>query len=207
MKKLTPAVDLLLPSIEAIRQNLLNYFVLSVLPLLLMTYGSRNAETIGSMVTPFSVAGVLLSFLFISPLYYVMNKASKGEQVQLTEAFTKGYKFFWRLLGLSIVFGFLLIFGLILFIIPGIIVLRRYYLSFYYLVDQDLDIKTAMKKSANSSKQNYMAVYSIIGVSLLFGFFGIIPGIGTVIGTIMQFLYSVAPALRYQEMKKAYPKA
>ncbi len=149
-----------------------------------------------------SISGSVLSLLFFAPLTYTINKTSQGKQVGIDEALTSGLKYFWRLLGLSIVFGFMFLIGLLLFIVPGIIVLRRYYLSFYYLVDKDLDIKTAMKKSAKASELNKGAIYGVIGVSLLFGLFGIFPGIGTIIGTILQFLYSVAPGLRYQEMRK-----
>lgn len=200
--KITPAADLLIPSIEVIRNNLLTYFVLSVIPLLLTTFGTANAKTVADFFSPVMFLGVLLSMLFFAPLSYTQTKTAQGKETSLGQAFSKGYHYFWRLLGLSIVFGVMLTIGFFLFIIPGIIVLRRYFLSFYYLIDKDLDIKTAMRKSAASSVKNSWAIYGVLGVGLLFGLFGLIPGIGTIIGVILQFLYSVAPALRYHEMKK-----
>lgn len=203
-KKITPAIDLLLPSMNVIKQNPLTYFVLSVIPMLLVTVGTKEATTLNDLITPLSAIGSLLSIIFFAPLTYTMLKTAKGKNVELSEAFRKGLPFFWRLLALSIILGFLILGGLLLLIVPGIIVLRRYYLSFYYLIDGNLDVKQAMKKSAESSKKNSGAIYGIIAISILFGFTGVIGGLGVAVGTILQFLYSVAPALRYTEMKKVY---
>lgn len=203
-KTLTPAIDLLLPSIEIIKNNLPVYFLLSVVPSLLVTIGTRDTNDITELLTPIGVVGSLLGLMFMAPLIYTQNRTAKGKIVTIGESLRKGYKFFWRLIGLALVFSLLLIVGFILFIIPGFIVLRRYFLSFYYLVDKDLSIKEAMKKSAASSAKNSLAIYGVVAVMLIFTLFTNIPAVGAIFGAILQFLYSVAPALRYHEMRKAY---
>src|SRR6185436_11176005 len=90
-------------------------------------------------------------------------------------------KFGPRLIGLGIIVGLMLLGGFLLFIIPGLIVLRRYYLSPYYLVDKDLTIGEAMKQSAADSKKYSQYIWSVIGVSVLLSFTGIIPLIGVLL--------------------------
>ncbi len=208
--KISSAIDLLIPSIDVIKNNLLTFFVLSVVPSLLSILGTKRVENptsfadIAKTITPLSLLGSLLAFLFFAPLIYTLVNTTKGKHVNLLEAFSKGYHYFFRLIGLLFIFATLMIVGFIFFIIPGIIVIRRYFLSFYYLVDQNMSIKDAMTKSAGITIQNSMAIYSVMGIMLIFGLFASIPGVSAVIGYIFQFLYSVAPALRYQEMKQVY---
>jgi len=208
--KISSAIALLIPSIDVIKNNLLTFFVLSVIPSLLSILGTKRVENptsfadIVKTITPLSLLGSLLAFIFFAPLIYTLVNTTKGKHVNLLEAFSKGYRYFFRLIGLLFIFATLMIVGFIFFIIPGIIVIRRYFLSFYYLVDQNMSIKDAMTKSAGITIQNSMAIYSVMGIMLIFGLFASIPGVSAVIGYIFQFLYSVAPALRYQEMKQVY---
>src|SRR6185295_10606488 len=110
-------------------------------------------------------------------------------------------KFGPRLLGLGIVVGLMLIGGFLLLVIPGLIVLRRYYLSPYYLVDKDLTIGEAMKQSAADSKPNSQAIWAVIGVSVLLSLTGVVPLIGGILSFVLVSLYSVAAPLRYREIK------
>jgi len=197
----TPAIDLLIPSIQVIRQNLPTYFVLMVLPYLLITYGMKDAVFLSDFFTPIVVVGLVLSLVFYAPLVYTQTHTSAGREVSLAEAFSKGYAYFWRLIGLNIIFGMLVIGGMILFIIPGLIVLRRYYLSFYYLVDKDLSIKNAMEHAAKESKKKPWAIYGILGILFLFTLFGLFSVVGAAISAVLTMLYAVAPALRYQEFQ------
>lgn len=85
--------------------------------------------------------------------------------------------------------------------------LRRYFLSFYYLIDKDCSIKEAMRLSAVSTKKNSSAVYGIVGILFLFYLLGVLGPIGAIAAAILQILYSVAPALRYQEFRSKSFKA
>lgn len=106
------------------------------------------------------------------------------------------------MVGLYIVVGLYILVGLILFIVPGVIFLRRYFLSPYVMLDKKAGIKEAMARSAAISKPYSGSIWGIIGVIVLFELVGIIPYIGWLISFVLSVLYSVAPALRYQELKK-----
>ena len=80
--------------------------------------------------------------------------------------------------------------------------LRRYFLAPYVMLDTNCGIKEAMDKSATMSKPYSRAIWGVIGVMLLIGFINVIPYIGWMVAFVLGMLYSVAPALRYQELKK-----
>jgi uncharacterized membrane protein len=108
----------------------------------------------------------------------------------------------WRLLGLYVVMGLIILVGLILFIIPGLILIRRYFLAPYVMIDKKVSIREALDHSAALSKLNAGSIWGIIGVMILIGMVNIIPIIGGLASFVLGSLYSVAPALRYQELKK-----
>jgi hypothetical protein len=108
----------------------------------------------------------------------------------------------WRLLGLYVAMGLIILVGLILFIIPGLILIRRYFLAPYVMIDKKVSIREALDHSAALSKLNAGSIWGIIGVMILIGMVNIIPIIGGLASFVLGSLYSVAPALRYQELKK-----
>lgn len=204
-----PSFELFNPSVDVIKNNLLVYFVLAVLPILVwvLPYGVIGISEDTSELSPmFLVTGLIASIasLLIYPaLTYTALRTSKGEKVQLNEAFREGYKKFWPLLGTAFLTGIIIFIGILAFIVPGIIMIRRYLLAPYYVLDRDMGITEAMKTSADESKQYSGTIYGILGVNVVFIIISVIPVIGQIIGTILQFLYSVAPALRYHEIKEA----
>jgi len=90
----------------------------------------------------------------------------------------------------------------LLLIVPGVIAIRRYFLAPYLMLDKDLSIREAMKQSAALSKPYSGSIWGIIGVIVLLSLPSIIPVIGWAVSFVLMLLYSVAPALRYQELKK-----
>jgi hypothetical protein len=85
----------------------------------------------------------------------------------------------WRMLGLYILVGLVVLVGFILLIIPGLIMIRRYLLAPYVMLDKKVGISEAM-----------------------IGLLNVIPIIGGLTSFIVGSLYSVAPALRYTQLKK-----
>jgi hypothetical protein len=108
----------------------------------------------------------------------------------------------WRMLGLYLLTGLYVLVGFILLIVPGLIMLRRYFLAPYVMLDKKCSIKEAMDTSAEISKPYSGYVWGVIGVIFLIGLINIIPFIGWIISFIVGMFYSVAPALRYEELKK-----
>jgi hypothetical protein len=129
-------------------------------------------------------------------------KAAEGRRLDFQDLWAVVKQMGWRLLGLYIVTVIIVVVGLFLLIVPGLIFLRRYYLAPYVMIDKNLSIGDALNKSAELSKRNTGAVWGLFGVMLLIGLIGIVPFIGGLVSFVLGSLYSVAPALRYQQLKQ-----
>jgi hypothetical protein len=108
----------------------------------------------------------------------------------------------WRMLGLYLVMFAVILVGFILLVIPGLIMIRRYLLAPYVMLDERVGIREALDKSAELSKLNTGSVWGVIGVLFLIGLLNIIPLVGGLLAFGLGALYSVAPALRYQQLKQ-----
>ncbi len=202
--KLTPSFELLKPSTNIIRDNLLIYFVLAVLPSLILGFQFARFGTNASIILSSGIIIIsIISLLLYPPLIYTYLHTAKGKKVELSESIIESYKHFWPLIGVTILSGMIILLGLLLFIVPGIIMLRRYMLAPFYVMDRNLGITEAMTTSAAESKQYSGPVYGILGVNLVFAIIGVVPVLGQIIASILQILYSVAPAIRYLEIKEA----
>jgi uncharacterized membrane protein len=95
--------------------------------------------------------------------------------------------------------------GLLLLIVPGIIFIRRYFLSHYALIDQDLSTGDSMRTSNELSKGRSMSIFGILGVDILIGIPSFIPFIGSIITFLLQVAYFCAPAIRYEQLKALKP--
>ena len=107
-----------------------------------------------------------------------------------------------KLLGLGIVTIMLLIVGFVLLVVPGVIMLWRLFLAPYILVDKKTKIFDALSISWNMTRGYAWPIYSIILFSFVLALTGLIPIVGSLIAFILATAYAVAPALRYQELKK-----
>lgn len=221
-RKLTGAFDLLSPSAEAFKRNWKAFLLLSLPGILLGVPSTLNGSSqtsytstdqlpinvnlalgIAGLVFVGAIIAIIVGSLIMAALTGLEVEAAKGKQPSGSELWEYAKKYWLRLLGLQILVGLTIFVGFLLLIVPGLIFLRRYYLSSYYLIDQDLSISEAMKRSADQSKPFSGYVWSIIGVAFLFSLTAIVPIAGWITSTILGLLYSVAPALRYFEIKKA----
>ena len=131
-------------------------------------------------------------------------EATEGKALDFTRLWAVVKELWWRMFGLYLLTGLYIFVGLILFIIPGLIMLRRYFLAPYVMLDTKCDIKTAMERSSEISKPYSGYIWGIIGVMFLIGLLNVIPGVGWLVAFILGMFYSVAPALRYQELKHVH---
>lgn len=129
-------------------------------------------------------------------------KATEGKSLNFNNLWQVVKKIGWRLLGLYLLVSLFILCGLILLIIPGLIMIRRYFLAPYVLIDKNCGIREAMDRSAAMSKPYSGTIWGIIGVMILIAFVGLVPIIGGLTSLVLGMLYVVAPALRYQQLKK-----
>ncbi|MES2971787.1 MAG: YciC family protein [Patescibacteria group bacterium] len=207
------AWSLFTTSKDAVLNNPLPFLTLVFLPSFLIVVGDamNGGKSLSFPMTaktaPESEAsqlvyliGGLLSLLFIAAGFCLELKAAKGKTISASEALTSSMRYFWRLLGLLIVMTVVIVLGLLALIVPGIIFIQRYFLAPYFLIDKDLGIRESMTASAAASKGKAGAIWSIIGVMVLFSLFSFIPIFGGLITLVLVTLFTCAPAYRYFEL-------
>jgi hypothetical protein len=151
----------------------------------------------------------LIFVLVVGTIVQIMSQeaqleATEGKPLDFIRLWKVAKEMGWRMFGLYFIIGLYIFAGMILFIIPGLIMLRRYFLAPYVMLDTKCDIKEAMERSAEMSKPYSGYVWGIIGVMFLIGLLNVISGVGWMIAFVLGMFYSVAPALRYQELKDVH---
>ncbi|HEX8182344.1 MAG TPA: hypothetical protein VF575_01965 [Candidatus Saccharimonadales bacterium] len=154
--------------------------------------------------------GTLWTILAYPGLLKLQLKAVRGEQPDAVECLKQGLPRLVPFIMTTVLVAILLVFGLIAFIIPGLILLRGFYLSMYYVVDRNLGPVDALKQSYNDSKPHAGYIWGLIGVALIIAFLSSgldeIPVVGYVLSLAFGYIYSFAPAIRYNEITSAAPE-
>lgn len=217
------AYDLFAPSKNIVMNNLGVFSILYLLPFiyLLSSWASRTTQTTkdaqyasglsftgfplyGSIVriSAIAIVGVVLTVM----IQIMTNKAeldgAQGKKISMDKLWATLKAMGWRMLGLYIVMILVIFAGFILLIVPGFFMIRRYLLAPYVMLDKKCSISEAMEQSAKLSLINTSSVWGIIGVIILISFISIIPFIGELLSFVLGMLYSIAPAIRYTQLKK-----
>lgn len=137
---------------------------------------------------------------FIGTAVQIMSQraqldASQGKPLHFRDLFAAVREIGWRMLGLYLLSSLAIIFSLF-------ILARRYLLAPYVMLENKTGILESMKLSSELSGRNPGAVWGVIGVMVLIGLVNIVPVIGGLSAFILGGLYSLAPAIRFQQLKK-----
>lgn len=203
-------------SIRLLRSNFESSVIIFALPSLLMTLGillsgdGRHASSSTGFGYLLTAIGFIWFIISMFAVYPFSVGVARGLQPGVIASYRRGFYFAPRLIGLTLLLFPLIVLAACLLIIPGLIVIRRYCLAFYYIVDQDVGIREAMALSASQTKPVSSAVYGMIGVFLLFliianGFSRTISPYGTIFALVVEILYLFAPALLYLEIQHRNP--
>jgi len=218
--KLTPAFELFSVSIDKIKKNIgimlgLYFapiaFLIAIFAVAFIFFGisaglgSTGASTIINIISLILGLVFLVGILFsvvayaamLQTLYLQLAQGKKAtlrgvwEQTspRITDVFLAGL-----LAGLIIIGGFILLF------IPGLFMIRRYYLISYFVIDKNMGPREALRACGAQSKKASGYIWSLLGVMLLFNLIAFVP-FGGLISPVILFLYSIAPAIRYLEIK------
>lgn len=156
-----------------------------------------------------SAIGSLISFIFIILFlviqlgaYNLVLKIVDGKKAALSDLYTysnAGIKVLRNIVA-GLIVGFLVVIGLIFFIIPGIYIGVRLMFFTYYIVDKDAGIIDSIKKSWELTKSGVINLF-FFGLILLFiNFLGMLFfGIGLAITMPLTFL---ATAIVYRKFQK-----
>ncbi|MGH7238288.1 MAG: hypothetical protein ACREGF_07170, partial [Candidatus Saccharimonadales bacterium] len=87
---------------------------------------------------------------------------------------------------------------------PGLIIIRRYYLTPLYIIGNKMTIADAMRASAEQTKPVSSYVWGMIGVIVVFGiiaaFLANIGFVGPILAVLVSMIYFFGPALRWREI-------
>lgn len=147
---------------------------------------------------------VVVTVVMAAVLPKLSTEVAKGNKPTISDLWDFALRYTFPIFALSIITGLAIMGGLILLIVPGVIILRKFYLAPYVLVDQDTGILDSLRISARLTDKAPRSIWGLIGVSILLSFPSAVSvyGIGAIVSAILTIAYAVAPALRYQELKK-----
>lgn len=207
--ELPGAFSLFKPSWQALKLNLPTWIKILVLPLLAAGLLAavldilKNNENLTTGFAIVFIAAVLVYAVFMGPAYlFLQVQSARGVKSGVKEVIQAARHYFWRFYGVSICAGGLVLIGLVLLIVPGLILLRRFFLAPYVLIDRDGGVFDTLRHSSAVSQINKGAVWGVIGVQVLLGFIGIIPLIGQIVSGVLNVAYYIAPAIRYEQLKR-----
>jgi hypothetical protein len=206
--------ELFKPSWAALRFNFDTIVRLLVLPIsagiaaiILLGIGEHQygqAREVSYGIAAFvGLVGILLTLFIFPAIYHVEIASARKEKTDYHEALSRAKKTVWRYYGVSILSSILVLLGTLLFIIPGLFMIRRYMLAPLYVVDCDYGVLQAMKQSATDSKTYALSIWQIIGVKILISLVSVLPIIGWFLSLIGDIGYAFAPAVRYTEITDA----
>lgn len=203
------AWELFRPSIAALQRNIITYLIVVTTPFFCIIVGAIIATVtdfqpivrdIGTIVgISLIVAGFILGVMAIPAFIYTQIMSVRDELVLHGQAFSAGKKFFWRFIGLNVLTSAIYSVAAILFVVPLFFAMKNFLLAPYYMIDQDLSITEALKKSSQDSQKYSGAMWGLIGVLSVITVAGYIPIIG-LLAIVPGVLYMCAPAVRYQEI-------
>ncbi len=214
---LTPSFDLVGKSFALLRQNIWPAFYLIFLPGLIVGVGSTlmrhivqpnstiiwdQQASVGLVVI---LVGAILSLLTTPAALVMQLQAIRGKSPEALDCFKIGIKRLLPLIVMIIIMEFAIIGGFVLFIVPGLFLLRSFFLAQYYVVDQKLGPIQALKKSRADSLPNAGYIWGVIGLligfSMASSFVSSIPAIGYILGLAVGLIFIFVPALRYEEIR------
>jgi len=216
---LTSSFDLFTKSYEKIKKNIgivlgLYFGPILIFFLLIMTAvgipavitsasGSSNAANIIAIISGTLVfVGIILFFLIYTAVIQTLYlQLARDKKPTLNSVWQEARPRVVDVFFATILSGLVILGGFLLFIIPGFFMIRRYYLVSYFVIDKKLGAREAMKQCSAKSIKASGYVWGVLGVTLLLSLAGFIPFIGGLISMVLGIIYSVAPALRYDEIK------
>ena len=216
---LTPSIELFNKSYDLVKKNFRIFALLYALPVLytitqIFAHGSSKLDVNVSSDIHIPT-GLLIAlpimfvlFIFVAVIYQTMltvlelKVTKKSGEIGFKQLWKEAQPYWGNLFVLGLLMGLYIIVGFILLIVPGIIMIRRYYLAPYFMIDKNLSPREAMRQSAAASKKVSGYIWGVIVITVLIGgLLSLVPFFGALLSALFGAAYSVAPALRYQEIK------
>ncbi len=135
---------------------------------------NQGDETTGSILIILGFCWIPLSFCVQSFLQLgqarLLLNVARGDQAQISDLFTGG-RYFWRMLGATLLFSIMVGLGTLACIIPGIILAMMFYSYVYALVDENPPGIECLSRARAAAKDNLGALLVLllatIGINIL----------------------------------------
>lgn len=96
---------------------------------------------------------------------HLFLRVARGERPEFSELFS-GARWFWKILGASILFGLITLFGLFFFIVPGVIAALMFSKYYMLIIDRDMAVMDSLDTSRTLTAGNMLTLF-LIGLVLL----------------------------------------
>jgi len=171
---------------DIVFSDLGNFIILSLIYLLVIAVTSTTV--LGEMIV---IGPLTVGF------YIAIFKKIKGLKFEINDL-AKGFQFFVSAFLSSIIIGFFISIGFLLFIIPGIVLSAFYMFTPLFIADQNLDFWTAMEASRKLVMKNLFDLTVFVFLLYIITIFGLLLcGVGILFTVPLCF---VAIALAYEEL-------
>ena len=207
-RPLTSSWQLLRQSVLLIRSHANQVLILALLPSLALQLGGIVLVKHFALGLALYALSILWLAVNMPVLYYFEVKTSRGESVPTGESYSRGLPHLWSIIVFSVLYGALVILGTICLIVPGFILFRRYALAPYYIVDRNMSIGDAMRRSAAVTKPVAGYIWGSVGVTLCVSIaasvaglaFLFVPGLSGVVSSVLGLAALFVFPLRYVEV-------
>lgn len=140
----------------------------------------QNPEPILEIVgVLFLIPSYLVGYFLQLGLTRVLFKVARGKEANLGDVFSGG-RYFWRMLGSTVLFGLMILAGMIACIIPGILVGLMFWPYVFVLIDEDSSGVNCLWRSKEITKGTWGSAFvlflAIFGINVL-GFLACCVGI------------------------------
>lgn len=130
----------------------------------------RSTAASNSVAVIFNiVSNILQIFLGIGQVQ-LMCALLRGQPAEISMLFAGGGRF-WATLGVSILFGLMLFGGFLLLIVPGVIILFKFWPCYYLVVDRSVPVMKSFGLAAETTRGNSLNTFLIglcaMGIGLL----------------------------------------
>lgn len=178
---------------ETFKKNWQLFLVISIISAVLRS-PQQLVERLAEINPFYSLIGLVISIISILVSIGILKvtlRVFDKEKPEILDIFQYS-RYFWRYIGAGILYGLLVGAGLILLIVPGIIWAIKYSMTLSLIVDKDMDIIGAFKKSAELTSgikwRLFVFGLACIGVFILGG---LALGVGILVATPVVWLASV----------------
>ena len=159
-------------SFQVLHKGLWKFLALSVLPVvpaLAMGFGAavdpQSAVAIGFVAL---LLFIIFGMIAQAALVYGALEELRGKGFTIADAFSKGFRRFWPVLGVAIVSGVIIIVGLLALLVPGFIALCMLYVAIPACVVEEWGVVQSLTRSADLTKGYRWPIFWLI-LLVIFG--------------------------------------